>query len=334
MANRVSACLMSLKPLAGAIAYLPFRHRPEPSLQVHTALKRRQFLRIITGGLIAAPALTGCVAKKAPTMVEPVLPPQPRKKLASLTVPVPESPRPKVDDAFIKDYLHKMRNFDEDHLDDIMVEPHEQALLISVVDKLSRVQEHIGHGNFYLLGFDQALSMGGFSKAEAEFMDKVFHRDASEYGFYGEKPLTGLTDDVDKKRAYKVPYTGNWLYRDGPVERYEEIRSILGDSVILTSGVRSIVKQFYLFLHKAMRCNGNLSRASRSLAPPGYSFHGVGDFDVGQKGFGPRNFTAEFTRTEVFQKLNELGYITLRYPKDNLLGVRFEPWHIKMDNKV
>jgi D-alanyl-D-alanine carboxypeptidase len=28
--------------------------------------------------------------------------------------------------------------------------------------------------------------------------------------------------------------------------------------------------------------------------------------------------------------LVELGYINMRYPEDNLLGVRYEPWHIKV----
>jgi LAS superfamily LD-carboxypeptidase LdcB len=90
------------------------------------------------------------------------------------------------------------------------------------------------------------------------------------------------------------------------------------------------MKQFMLFLNKAYQNQGNLSLASRSLAPPGYSFHGIGDFDVGQIGFGIDNFTERFTTSEVYRRLSELGYLTLRYTEKNLLGVRFEPWHIKM----
>jgi len=100
--------------------------------------------------------------------------------------------------------------------------------------------------------------------------------------------------------------------------------------VVLTSGVRSVIKQFMLFLTKAYHHDGNLSLASRSLAPPGYSYHGVGDFDVGQIGFGVDNFTARFVETDVFQRLADLGYIDLRYQQDNPWGVRFEPWHIKI----
>ena len=91
------------------------------------------------------------------------------------------------------------------------------------------------------------------------------------------------------------------------------------------------MKQFLLFFNKAYKNNGNLSLASRSLAPPGYSFHGIGDFDVGQVGLGAANFNKIFTNTEVFKRLNALGYIKFRYPDKNLLGVRFEPWHIKVN---
>ena len=69
----------------------------------------------------------------------------------------------------------------------------------------------------------------------------------------------------------------------------------------LTSGIRGVVKQFLLYLDKADNNHGNLSLASRSLAPPGYSYHGIADFDVGQIGYGILNFTGRFTTTEVFK---------------------------------
>ena len=111
---------------------------------------------------------------------------------------------------------------------------------------------------------------------------------------------------------------------------YTKIKNEIGDNLVLTSGVRSVVKQMHLFLSKASKYEGNLSLASRSLAPPGYSFHGIGDFDVGHIKLGARNFTDAFAETDEFKKLIDLGYIDIRYPKDNKLGVRFEPWHIKV----
>jgi len=44
------------------------------------------------------------------------------------------------------------------------------------------------------------------------------------------------------------------------------------------------------------------------------------------------NFTEQFTGTEAYRRLVDLGYLNLRYPRDNMLGVRYEPWHIMVSN--
>jgi hypothetical protein len=80
----------------------------------------------------------------------------------------------------------------------------------------------------------------------------------------------------------------------------------------------------------------NLSAASRSLAPPGYSWHGRYDFDIGIKNTEYRqlNFDKRFITTPLFKELFTAGYISLadlRYQQHNDLGVRFEPWHIKVE---
>ena len=114
------------------------------------------------------------------------------------------------------------------------------------------------------------------------------------------------------------------------LHQYKQLKRDVGPDLILTSGVRSVVKQLQLFLAKLDSSNGNLSLASRSLAPPGHSYHGIGDFDVGKKGFGKLNFTSKFSNTKEYKKLTELKYIDLRYTRDNQFGVRYEPWHIKV----
>lgn len=243
---------------------------------------------------------------------------------------------PGVDDA-VRDYLYKMRRFDSPHPSDITLPPHRIPVLRAATDRLGRLERTVGHGFFYLLGFDEAVrvarnypAVGTFSPQELALIDELFHADASAYGFMGMKPLNSLTATIPAREVHKVPGMGNYVYQGEPRATWETIRRLLGEEVVLTSGVRGIMKQFHLFLTKAAAYGGNLSLASRSLAPPGYSFHGIGDFDVGQRGYGARNFTSAFTATPVFRRLEELGYITLRYPQDNMLGVRFEPWHIKV----
>ncbi|MBW1739943.1 MAG: M15 family metallopeptidase [Deltaproteobacteria bacterium] len=283
-------------------------------------MKRRHFLKAIIAGVI--------VAGLAPEVFAEI-------------VKIPPATPPRDYDDHIKDYLHKMQHFDEHHEGDFYLDRKRYRLLESSVKRLKRLQRTVGHGNFYLLDFDDALKIarnysrvGQFPKAELDFLEMIFYEGAALYGFFGEKPLKNLTDRIQRRKVVKVPYTGNYLYKGLPLETYKKIKQDMGDQVILTSGVRSVIKQFLLFLNKAYKSKGNLSMASRSLAPPGYSFHGVGDFDVGQAGFGAANFTERFTTTEVYRKLVDLGYIALRYPQDNLLGVRFEPWHIKVNSKA
>lgn len=240
-------------------------------------------------------------------------------------------------DEHIKDYLYKMHNFDIPHPSDIYIEKEMMPVLESCVSRLRRLQRTVGHGNFHLLGFDEGLDVarnypkvGIFPKEELDFLERLFYTDSAVYGFWGEKPIDNMTTRINMKDVVKIPRTGNYLYKGEPHAMYEKVRKNVGDKLYLTSGIRGVIKQFLLFLNKADNNKGNLSLASRSLAPPGYSFHGIADFDVGQIGYGALNFTGSFTETEVFKKLDDLAYVTIRYPKDNLKGVRFEPWHIKV----
>ena len=213
----------------------------------------------------------------------------------------------------------------------------DKVLLTTISLKLKQTQRLVGYGNFNLLNFDELLKIaknhtkiGAFSKEELNYIESIFYTQASEYGFYGRKVTYRLTDKISKKETSKVPYTGHYLYKGEPEDVYARLKKEIGPSIVLTSGVRSVVKQLDLFLYKANKLDGNYSQAAHSLAPPGYSFHGVSDFDVGKVGFGYKNFTSSFAKTKEYSDLQKLGYISIRYPQNNPYGVRFEPWHIKV----
>jgi len=240
-------------------------------------------------------------------------------------------------DLHIKDQLAKKRKFNQSYTEDIYLDKNNLTILDSAFKRIKRTQKTVGYANFSLLNFDDAIkisnaysSIGSFSKKELSFLEMIFYSHVEEYGFMGEKLIKTITNKVVKKEVEKIPSTGNYLYRGKPTQMYNKIKKEVGKDVILTSGVRSIMKQFLLFLNKVNKNKGNLSMASRSLAPPGYSFHGIGDFDVGKKGYGIHNFTERFTKTNVYKRLTDLGYIKFRYECDNDLGVRFEPWHIEV----
>ncbi len=283
-------------------------------------MKRRDFLKILAMGAIGLGITPEVFARNMKIL--------------------PNNPSETLDD-HIRDYLNKMKHFNRPHDDDVQINNAIYKIFESTVMRFRRLQKLVGFGNFHILSFDDGLKIarnysrvGEFTKAEIRFMEMIFYAEAQRYGFLGHKPLNNLTDLIKIKKVIKVPYAGNYLYKGLPLTTFNKIKKQLGDQVILTSGLRGIMKQFLLFLNSAYKSNGNLSLASRSLAPPGYSFHGNGDFDVGQAGFGVANFTEQFANTDVFRKLNELGYLKLRYPQNNLKGVRFEPWHIKVSKDI
>lgn len=231
----------------------------------------------------------------------------------------------------------KIDHYNQDFDDDIYLKGPRLELMKRVLARINKVQALVGYGRFNVLAFDELLktaaddkNIGSFPKDELDFMEEIFFTDAKRYGFYGEKVTDSLTKTISDKETIKIAGSGHFLLRGRPEELYKILVRDVGNDIVLTSGIRSIVKQFHLFLAKAQLCSGNLSRASRSLAPPGHSFHAIGDFDVGKMGWGYRNFTDQFAETEVFKKLIDLGYVDIRYTRTNPFGVRFEPWHIKV----
>lgn len=242
-----------------------------------------------------------------------------------------------IDDQTAARMQHKAKHFDEDFEDDFYLSEEQTRLLLHpVLSKLSQAKKIIGFGFFNLVSFDDLLKivartkLGAFTRPELDFIETLFFRDAREYGFYGAKVSMQLTEQIDSSKTIKMPGTGHYLYKGRPEVLYDELKKDVGEGIVLTSGIRSVVKQLDLFLGKSAICKGNLSKASRSLAPPGYSFHGAGDFDVGKVGLGADNFTDSFANTDVYKRLTDLGYVNIRYTESNVYGVRFEPWHIKV----
>lgn len=235
------------------------------------------------------------------------------------------------------EYLAKVRNFDDDFIDDFYLSDALKRPLIPVYKKITAVRNLVGEVNFNVLSFDEMLhwadsdtNIETFTNKELDFLEMLFHEDAQRYGFLGEKVNPGLTEKISHRTFRRIPQTSQSLYLGNAVPLYTRMKEDVGSSLIVTSGIRGVPKQMQLFLGKAITTKGNLSSASRSVAPPGYSWHGKGDFDVGRYGYGLRNFTSHFMLTPEYRKLIQLGYVSPRYPKDNDQGVRYEPWHIRV----
>lgn len=220
---------------------------------------------------------------------------------------------------------------------DIYLSREEWKLLVSVNSRLKRVKKYIGFANFSLISFNDTLFyarnyrvIGAFTKKEIAFIDKLFYEDPSRYGFYGEKTCFNLTNKISKKEVTKIPHTGHYIFKGKALKDYTSLKKDIGNTLILTSGVRNVVKQLSLYVNKIYNTRGNMTRASESIAPPAHSYHIISDFDVGRKGWGHKNFTAEFASTYEFTEMMKLSYIGMRYNKNNSDGVRFEPWHVEV----
>ena len=82
---------------------------------------------------------------------------------------------PDREDRYIRDYLYKMKHFDDHHPDDVYLSYRDFEMLELSLERLKRLQRTVGHGNFYLLNFDEALKIarnytrvGRFTQKEIE----------------------------------------------------------------------------------------------------------------------------------------------------------------------
>ena len=103
-----------------------------------------------------------------------------------------------------------------------------------------------------------------------------------------------------------------------------------GVDITIISGFRSIAQQKKLFL-KQINKRGGKEAAARFSAPPGYSEHHTGyalDIGEGQNIDTYIKFEFEYTEAYLWLVKNAHKYgFELSFPKNNLQGVSYEPWH-------
>lgn len=224
---------------------------------------------------------------------------------------------------------------EEEHLNKLLENRSKNGISAQIEKKLSLVEKYVGYVKFNIISFDEALKIAArikrpFTQKEVNYIEELFYGNPNRYGFYGEKTVNAMTYSVSNAQLEYISKSGHFVAKGESLAKYKEIRRVVGNDVILTSGVRLPVKQMTLFLRKMDKVGMDLRKTSEVIAPPAYSYHSIGDFDIGKAGWGVANFTEEFQHTDVFKKLTDGGYINIRYTTNNLFGVRFEPWHIKV----
>ena len=112
----------------------------------------------------------------------------------------------------------------------------------------------------------------------------------------------------------------------------------LGRRLYVESGYRSPAYQLYLFVFYLVQHKYSVRETAQWNAFPGYSEHGYPDKQaidfISQDGVSGEENPA------LFEKLAEYGWLVkhaaeyhfrLSYPKDNPIGIGFEPWHWRYD---
>jgi hypothetical protein len=221
--------------------------------------------------------------------------------------------------------------------DDKYLSYQEFATLKSLNKRLKRLRRYIGFANFNIVSFNDALfyarnysAIGSFTKDELDIVDKLFSENPEQYGFFGAKTCSDINNKISNNSVVKIPRTGHYLFKGKALEDYEKLKKDIGHTLVLTSGVRNVIKQLSLYCNKLYHNGGNITQATIQIAPPAYSYHTISDFDVGRRGWGYKNFTDAFASTFEFEKMKKLDYISMRYKKNNSDGVRFEPWHVEV----
>lgn len=109
--------------------------------------------------------------------------------------------------------------------------------------------------------------------------------------------------------------------------------------VLIESGYRSPAYQFVIFLEQLIKLEFDIQKSLKRVALPGYSEHGNPKCQAVDFVTIPEDNTAlssKFEKTREYQWLLErascFGF-HLSYPKNNKLGVMFEPWHWRFEKR-
>ncbi len=104
-----------------------------------------------------------------------------------------------------------------------------------------------------------------------------------------------------------------------------------GVNLVPISGFRSVQEQKQLFFGVGAQRNQTPAERAALSAPPNHSEHHTGyAVDVGDGAVPATNLQANFDNTKAYQWLqaNAAKFsFEISFPKDNLQGVSYEPWH-------
>ncbi|MFN6463364.1 MAG: M15 family metallopeptidase [Nostoc sp. DedVER02] len=122
--------------------------------------------------------------------------------------------------------------------------------------------------------------------------------------------------------------------RKAAAQRFEEMVAAArsaGVTLVPISGFRSVKDQEQLFFGVSAQRNQTPAERAALSAPPGHSEHHTGyAVDIGDGRVPATNLQTNFDNTKAYQwlKANAARFsFEMSFPKDNIQGVSYEPWH-------
>jgi len=215
-----------------------------------------------------------------------------------------------------------------------------RKIVRNIVEKL-KIEKEKGAISFPLLTFEQLNSW--LNEVEKTFVQQLIEIKPQEYGkkepFLGMLPVPKNFKKIKKqnyihegeKKEISTQYLPKRVY--GAYKKLNKaIQKDLNRTLMVASGYRSPAYQILVFLRSLyIHHNFDYKETMSLVALPGYSEHG----------FPPRQ-AIDFTTADVeiadidFDKTQEYRWLLknaikynfhLSYPKDNRLGIVYEPWH-------
>jgi len=221
-----------------------------------------------------------------------------------------------------------------------------RVILKSVVKKWEKYKEGIPKDKSAIMEYDALLSL--LNIVESFLVRQILTIDPKEIGFNG--PFYSLEIPNNLVKVESIKFVGAGEGRETGVQycpqhslndftaMSESIYNEIKRRVFIDSGYRSPGRQAFLFIYYLVNDNNySLKENGRWIALPGYSEHSSpinNAIDIatseGINGFSEGQTSEDFESTEEYKWLTNNAHkynFYLSYPKNNLLGVAYEPWH-------
>jgi len=220
----------------------------------------------------------------------------------------------------------------------------DKNLINSILDKLGKEKQK-RKTKVVLVGFQDIYNI--LNKEEISLCKRFLNIDPKKYGFkgvfFGIKPvpknLIAIKEQKHKEKneikTIGVQYVPEEVYKKY-TELNKELYKDLNKKLLIDSCYRSSAYQLIIFIYYLKFHKWNFKKVIGRVALPGYSEHGdvnsAIDF-ITKDGRPSDDDPLDFINTEeykwLFKNAKKFGFY-MSYPKNNKIGVTFEPWHWRL----